>query len=58
MGKLRHRSTSQKSPPSTFDRPAPNVSGSAACDREPPKGDFFQKAEKVSPEETGHETIQ
>ena len=33
--------------PSTFDRPAHNVSGTAVSDRDPPIRDFFQKAGRV-----------
>jgi hypothetical protein len=39
------------SPPSTFDRPADNVSGSAVRNREPTIRDYFQKAERFFPEE-------
>ena len=33
--------------PSTFDRPAHNVSGTAVSDRDPPIRDFFPKSWKV-----------
>ena len=39
--------------PSTFDRPAHNVSGTAVSDRGPPLRDYFQNAGRVFSENRG-----
>ena len=43
--------------PSTFDRPAHNVSGSAGSDRGPPIRDYFQNAGRVFSESRGMNVV-